>query len=87
MTFFFKKEFSLYVTMIESYEIAGPNKVTHVHELDFIKERYKGIIKDSIILCWLVRNGLSCSLESYFPHIHTDKFHSTKLNFWNNENK
>ncbi|XP_062231389.1 MLO-like protein 1 [Phragmites australis] len=30
----------------------GP-KVTHVHQLEFIKERYKGIGKDSIMLCWL----------------------------------
>ncbi|KAK3135548.1 hypothetical protein QOZ80_5BG0420230 [Eleusine coracana subsp. coracana] len=32
---------------------SGPNKVTHVHELDFIKERYKGVGKDSMILCWM----------------------------------
>jgi hypothetical protein len=73
--------------MIESYEIAGPNKVTHVHELDFIKERYKGIANDSMILCWLVRNGLMFSRIIFSLYIHIDKFHSTKLNFWNNENK
>jgi hypothetical protein len=28
--------------MKNSYEISGPNKVTHVHQIDFIKERYKG---------------------------------------------
>ncbi|KAL6877209.1 hypothetical protein ACP4OV_012880 [Aristida adscensionis] len=30
----------------------GPH-VTHVHSLEFIKERYKGFGKDSVILCWL----------------------------------
>ncbi|GJM88615.1 hypothetical protein PR202_ga04695 [Eleusine coracana subsp. coracana] len=37
----------------------GPNKVTHVHELDFIKERYKGLGKDSMILCWLFRGSVT----------------------------
>ncbi|GJN14431.1 hypothetical protein PR202_gb01257 [Eleusine coracana subsp. coracana] len=43
----------------KSYEIAGPNKVTHVHELDFIKERYKGVGKDSMILCWMFRGSVT----------------------------
>ncbi|KAL6619228.1 hypothetical protein ACP70R_034367 [Stipagrostis hirtigluma subsp. patula] len=34
----------------------GP-KMNHVHSLEFIKERYKGIGKDSIILCWLYSFG------------------------------
>jgi hypothetical protein len=47
------------VMMKKSYEISGPNKVTHVHQIDFIKERYKGFFyKKIMILYWLVRNGL-----------------------------
>lgn len=36
-------------------EISGP-KVTNVHHHEFIKKRFKGIGKDSIILSWLVSN-------------------------------
>ncbi|BAC00653.1 putative seven transmembrane protein [Oryza sativa (japonica cultivar-group)] len=31
----------------------APKKVTHVHQFEFIRERFKGIGKDSIILSWL----------------------------------
>ncbi|KAL6616512.1 hypothetical protein ACP70R_038782 [Stipagrostis hirtigluma subsp. patula] len=31
----------------------GPRKVTHVHQFEFIRERFKGIGRDSIILSWL----------------------------------
>lgn len=36
-------------------EISGP-KVTNVHHHEFIKKRFKGIGKDSIMLSWLVSN-------------------------------
>ncbi|KAK3162683.1 hypothetical protein QOZ80_1BG0092460 [Eleusine coracana subsp. coracana] len=31
----------------------GPKKVTHVHQFQFIREHFKGIGKDSIVLRWL----------------------------------
>ncbi|GJM92340.1 hypothetical protein PR202_ga08806 [Eleusine coracana subsp. coracana] len=33
--------------------IIGPKKVTHVHQFEFIREHFKGIGKDSIVLRWL----------------------------------
>lgn len=40
---------------IKWIQISGP-KVTHVHHHEFIKKRFKGIGKDSVILSWLVCN-------------------------------
>lgn len=36
---------------------AVPKKITHVHQIEFIKNRFKGFDKDSSILSWLVRKA------------------------------
>ncbi|OEL17724.1 MLO-like protein 1 [Dichanthelium oligosanthes] len=49
-----KKEVKLLTEPTDkSYEIAGPKKVLPLHQISFIRERYKGIGKDSMTLCWL----------------------------------
>ncbi|KAL6840314.1 hypothetical protein ACP4OV_030124 [Aristida adscensionis] len=39
----------------------GPRKVTHVHQFEFIREHFKGIGKDSIILSWLFYGSVTKS--------------------------
>jgi hypothetical protein len=34
---------------------AGSKKLTHVQQFEFIRERFNGIGKDSMILSWMVR--------------------------------
>jgi protein-arginine kinase len=46
--------------LARSYGTAGQRKVTYVHQCEFIREHFKGIGRDSAILSWLVRNGISC---------------------------
>ncbi|TVU19406.1 hypothetical protein EJB05_35552 [Eragrostis curvula] len=50
----------------------GPIKVTHVHQLEFIKERYKGIGKDSMILCWLLLLAVGTKLEHVISELAYD---------------
>jgi hypothetical protein len=55
--FYLQKKIYSFYRIIKSYEIAGPKKVTDVHRHEFIKKRFKGIGKESIILSWLVSNA------------------------------
>jgi len=43
--------------LAQSYGTAGQRKVTYVHQCEFIREHFKSIGRDSVILSWLVRNG------------------------------
>lgn len=53
------------------YGTAGPKKVLPMHQVSFIRERYKGIGTDSKTLCWLVRSTrtLMCSTGIYYLYI------------------
>ena len=41
--------------IIQSSGTAGSKKLTHVQQFEFIRERFNGIGKDSMILSWMVR--------------------------------
>lgn len=41
--------------LLSGFASAASRKVTHVHQFEFIKDRFQGFGKDSVILSWLVR--------------------------------
>ncbi|XP_062179864.1 MLO-like protein 1 [Phragmites australis] len=54
----------------------GPKKVTHLHQLEFIRKRFKGIGKDSIILSWLHSFG-----KQFYGSVSKSDYTTMRLGF------
>ncbi|KAL5226822.1 hypothetical protein ABZP36_015087 [Zizania latifolia] len=53
-----------------------PRRVTHVHQFEFIRERFKGIGKDSIIISWL-----HCFVKQFYGSVTKSDYTTMRLGF------
>ncbi|TVU36230.1 hypothetical protein EJB05_18155 [Eragrostis curvula] len=54
----------------------GPRKVTHVYQFEFIREHFKGIGKDSIVLSWL-----HCFVKQFYGSVTKSDYTTMRLGF------
>ncbi|TVU36241.1 hypothetical protein EJB05_18166, partial [Eragrostis curvula] len=54
----------------------GPRKVTHVYQFEFIRDHFKGIGKDSIVLSWL-----HCFVKQFYGSVTKSDYTTMRLGF------